>query len=105
MKIEAPAPGLANRVAKAELWIRDADGRGLRPVTMVQAERLVSGGAAFPIVASSGKWKEVRLKSSQPLHLPRTFTGWTATALANPAARFDHNEAVCRTWKHCPGRE
>jgi hypothetical protein len=100
MKTWAPAaPGVARRAARAELWLRDADGRALRPVTLPEAEALVSAGAAFPIVAS-GNWKEVRLNTSLPPRSLQTFTGHAAAALGNPRARYNHNQRACRTWKH-----
>jgi hypothetical protein len=97
MKARAQTADVAHRQVKAELWLHDADGRPLRPVTIAQAEALGSAGAAFPIVAF-GKWKKVQLKAAL-LHLSvRTFTGRTAAALANPRARYDHDQRVCQDW-------
>jgi hypothetical protein len=99
MRTGALTPGLAHRAAKAELWVRDMDGRALRPVSIVQAEMLVTEGAAYPIIEPSGTWKEVRLKTVLPPNSLRTFKG-RATAHGSPVATFQHNHPACRTWKH-----
>lgn len=94
----ARTPGVAHRAVGAELWLRDADGRGLRPVTLAQAELLVSDGAAYPIVAA-GVWKEVRLKVALPPNSRHTWRG-RATAPGSPVSTFQHNFPACRTWQH-----
>jgi hypothetical protein len=95
----APTPGVAHRATGAELWLRDMDGRGLRTVTPGEAERLIAANAAYPVV-SGGTWREIRLKVALPPGSLHTFHGRTATALANPGARFEHNHQACRLWKH-----
>ena len=74
------------------------DGRALRPVSIAQAELLVSEGAAYPIVTAAG-WKEVRLKTVLPPNSLRTFKG-RDTALGSPVSTYQHNHPACRTWKH-----
>ena len=92
-------PGLAHREADAERSLRDMDGRALRLVTTIQAEQLVDGGAAYPIVGAAGRWKEVRLNVALPPNSLRTFKG-NLTAHGSPVSTFQHNFAACRTWKH-----
>src|ERR1019366_4548432 len=102
----ALTPGVAHRAAKAELWLRDMDGRGLRPVSITQAEVLVSEGAAYPIV-TAGIWKEVRLKVAFPPNSLHPFRGRVmhkgrtkhADSPGSPIAQYQHNLAACRTWK------
>lgn len=94
----APSPGVAHRAAKAELWVRDMDGRALRAVTLAQAKLLVSQGAAYPVITATG-WKEVRLKVALPPNSLRTYKG-SATAPGSPVSTYQHNFPACRTWKH-----
>jgi len=51
----APTPGVAHRATGAELWLRDMDGRGLRLVSLAQAELLVSEGAAYPVIKQNSQ--------------------------------------------------
>jgi hypothetical protein len=74
------------------------DGQALRPVTLAQAEILVSEGAAYPIVTAAG-WKEIRLKVALPPNSLRTFRGRN-TAPGSPVSNYRHNLPACRTWKH-----
>ena len=92
-------PGLAHRATEAELTLRDMDGRPLRPMSRIQAEQLVNGGAAYPIVGAGGRWKEVRLKVALPPNSLRTFKG-NSMAHGSPVSTYSHNYAACRTWKH-----
>ena len=100
MRTAAPAPGVAHRATRAELWLRDMDGRGLRTVSLAQAELLVSTGAAYPIVTATG-WREVRFKGVLPARANslRTVKG-SDVAPGSSVSTYDHNYSACRTWKH-----
>jgi hypothetical protein len=92
------AAGVAHRHHGAELWVHDMDGRPLRPVTLAQAELLVSEGAAYPIVAAAG-WKQVRLKAVMPPNSLQTFYG-RQPRRGGTVSKYHHNSAACRTWNH-----
>ena len=77
------------------------DGRPLRPVTIAQAELLVSQGVAYPIVTAAG-WKEVRFKgilSASRANSLRTFKG-SDTAPGSAVSTYQHNYSACHIWKH-----
>jgi hypothetical protein len=96
----AHAPGVAHQAAKAELWLRDADGRALRPVRIDQARQLIAAGAAYPIVGADGNWREVRLNTSLPPNSRYTFIEHRPAAAGSHGARFEHNHRACNLWKH-----
>jgi hypothetical protein len=100
MSALALAPGVAHREVRAELWLLDMDGRGLRPVTMDQASRLVAEGAAYPRIGQNGVWREVRLKVALPPHSRRTFIEHPSAASGNHGAHYEHNHRACNLWKH-----
>ncbi len=100
MSAGAPAPGVAHRAAEAELWLRDADGRGLRTVTLAQAHELAAAGAAYPDIGPDGRWRHVRLKVALPPNSRRTLLVNPAASGGGQGARYEHNHRACRLWPH-----